>query len=90
MKAAHHGHHHHAPLPQDASNTDNIFGPDPLSTTASSADSSATGSGTDSTSLPTDLNSLLLQAMSAYNNNPSQSTSNDLVSQLVDVLKAVA
>jgi Ca2+-binding EF-hand superfamily protein len=91
IKAVHHGHHHHAPPPpQDASNTDSIFGPDPLSTAASNADSSATGSGTDSMSLPTDLNSLLLQAMSAYNSNPSQSTSNDLVSQLVDVLKAVA
>jgi Ca2+-binding EF-hand superfamily protein len=90
MKAAHHGHHHHAAPPPDTSNTDSIFGPDPFSTTTSSTDPSATGSGTDSTALPTDLNSLLLQAMSAYNDNPNQSTSSDLVSQLVDVLKAVA
>jgi Ca2+-binding EF-hand superfamily protein len=91
MKAAHHGHHHHAaPPPDDTSSTDSVFGPDPFSTAASSTDPSATGSGTDSTSLPTDLNSLLLQAMSAYNGNPNQSTSSNLVDQLVDVLKGVA
>lgn len=91
MKAAHHGHHHHAPPPSDdASNTDSIFGPDPFSTTTSSTDPTSTGSGTDGTSLPTDLNSLLMQAMSAYNGNPSQSTSSDLVNQLLNVFQAVA
>ncbi|MBV9557518.1 MAG: EF-hand domain-containing protein [Pseudolabrys sp.] len=88
MKAAHHGHHHHGPPPDqtaDTSNSDAIFGPNPFSTTPAASDSS----GSTGTQLPTDMNSLLLQAMSAYNANPGQTTSDALVSQLADLLKAV-
>lgn len=94
MKAAHAHHHHHAHAPSSSDqtpNTDAIFGPDLFSTDPNAPGASdGSGTGSTSTSLPGDLNSLLLQAMDAYNVNPGQATSSDLVSQLVDVLKAAA
>jgi Ca2+-binding EF-hand superfamily protein len=98
LKAAHHGHHHHGGPPpsqtSDSSNTDSIFGPDPFSTATSSTssadatdpnDPNATAS-TSPTALPTDLNSLLLQAVSAYTD--PIGTASNVVNQVLDALKA--
>lgn len=90
MQAAHKGHHHHGhrgppPSDQSTSNSDAIFGPDPFSTDPTASADAASTSATQAT----DLNSLLLQAMSAYNANPGSTTSTDLVNQLMTTLQAV-